>query len=161
MKTIAALSTLVSMVLSSPIEVSSGQEAALCQAATSAYRAARDEGKRPKMAAMMAAKTFYVEFTLAPVSGSLAPCEQVDETLTLAMAAMHAYFNTAAATATEVLSPVCKAATLAYLEARIARKSEAKATVAAGTAYMRAMDGDLGGDPGRGCFKSQKFIKEL
>jgi len=161
MKLLVALSTLVSLVLSSPIELSRGQEAALCQAATSAYRAAREEGKRPKMAAVMAAKTFYVQFALAPVGGTLAPCERVDETLDLALAAMHAYFNAAAATDTEVLSPVCKAATLAYLEARIARKSEAKATVAAGNAYMRAMEGELGGDPGRGCFKSQEFIKEL
>ena len=102
----------------------------------------------------MAAKTFYVEFFSAKISGKVPACG----TKSKSVSDMVKYFNAANSNQMNVLTPVCKASTIAYFTAKIEGKSAGEAKVAAAAAYLPFILKDLGADPGQACIKSQDYI---
>ena len=111
-------------------------------------------GKSTKIAELIAAKTFYVEFFNAKISGNVPACK----TKSKSVSDMVKYFNAANSNNMNVLTPICKASTIAYFTAKIDGKSAAEAKVAAAAAYMPFILTDLGADPGQACIKSQDYI---
>merc|ERR1712117_434830 len=121
----------------------------VCKAAELAYTAAREEGKSAKIAGVVAAKTFYVKFFEEKITGIVPACKNtVDATQSKSVGGMVKYFNTAASNDLNVVTPICKAATVAYFNAKLA---------AAG-AYVPLLIKDFGADPGEACIKSQDYI---
>ena len=106
------------------------------------------------MAGVVAAKVFYVEFFNAKISGNVPGCKTKSKSVT----DMVKYFNAANSNNMNVLTPICKASTLAYFNAKIEGKSAVEAKVAAAAAYMPFILKDLGADPGQACIKSQDYI---
>merc|ERR1711936_930986 len=103
----------------------------VCESAKQAYSRAKAEGKPSKIAGVVAAKTFYVE-----------------------------YFNSATSNNLNVVTPICKAATIAFFNAMIKGASNVEANVAAAEAYMPFIQKDPKADPGSACFKSQDYISK-
>merc|ERR1711928_188438 len=133
----------------------------VCEAAKQAYSRANEEGKPSKIAGVVAAKTFYVEFfnsridTVVPLCGNA-----VDSTHSKSVADMAKYFNTATSNSLNVVTPICKAATIAFFNAMIKGASNVEAKVAAAEAYMPFIQKDPKADPGSACFKSQDYISK-
>ena len=138
---------------------------AVCASAAEAYSNAREEGKPAKRAAAISAKTFFEKVfdtfsdTGFPAGGLTRCANTVDAVQAKSTNGMVAYFNSAAKADLEVLTPVCRVATLAYLKAKIAGKKSSKAKVEASAAYLKAFDEY--GDDGFACSKSQKFVPEM
>ena len=131
----------------------------VCKAAELAYSAAREEGKSAKIAGVVAAKTFYVGFFEEKITGIVPACKNtVDATQSKSVAGMVKYFNTAASNDLNVVTPICKAATVAYFTAAIEGKTPDEAKLAAAAAYVPLLLKDLGADPGEACIKSQDYI---
>ena len=118
----------------------------VCASAAEAYSKAKAEGKPAKRAAAISAKTFFenVYDTYSSTGfppGGLSHCPNaVDAVQGRSTAGMVAYFNSAANADIEVLTPVCRIATLAYLKAKIAGKKSSKAKIEASVAYLKAFD---------------------
>merc|ERR1711928_315832 len=92
----------------------------VCKASAEAYRKAKAEGKPAKIAGVIAAKTFYVGFFNSKISGIVPACKNtVDATQSKSVASMVKYFNTATSNDLNVVTPICKAATVAYFNAKI------------------------------------------
>ena len=138
---------------------------AVCASAAEAYSNARSEGKPAKKAAAISARTFFENVydtysnTGFPAGGLSRCTNPVDAVQARSTNGMVAYFNSAANADIEVLTPVCRVATLAFLKAKIAGKKSSKAKVEASVAYLKAFD--VYGDDGFACSKSQKFIPEM
>ena len=131
----------------------------MCEAAKQAYSRAKAEGKPSKIAGVIAAKTFYVGFFNSKISGTVPACKNtVDATQSKSVASMVKYFNTAASNELNVVTPICKAATVAYFNAKIAGKTPDEAKLAATGAYVPLLLKDIGADPGEACIKSQDYI---
>ena len=111
-------------------------------------------GETEKIAGVIAAKTFYVEFFNSKITGSVPQCK----TGSKSVADMVKYFNAASANKMNVLTPICKASTLAFFDAKIKGKSSVEAKLAAAAAYMPLILKDFGADPGQACIKSQDYI---
>merc|ERR1711970_1257233 len=126
----------------------------VCKLSEQAYGRAKSGGKSDKIAGVIAAKTFYVEFFNAKISGNVPGCK----TKSKSVSDMVKYFNAANSNKMNVLTPICKASTLAYFNAKIEGKSAVEAKVAAAAAYMPFILKDLGADPGQACIKSQDYI---
>merc|ERR1712037_604210 len=118
-----------------------------------------------KKSAAISAKTFFEKVfdtfsdTGFPASGLARCANTVDAVQARSTNGMVAYFNSAAKADLEVLTPVCRVATLAYLKAKIAGKKSSKAKVEASAAYLKAFEEY--GDDGFACSKSQKFVPEM
>merc|ERR1712013_909415 len=118
-----------------------------------------------KRAAALSAKIFFENVFDSYVdsgfpAGGLRRCANaVDAAQAQNTNGMVAYFNAAATADIEVLTPVCRVATLAYLKAKIAGKKSSKAKIEASVAYLKAFD--VYGDDGFACSKSQKYIPEM
>ena len=95
-----------------------------------------------------------MEFFNARISGNVPACK----TKSKSVFDMVEYFNAANSNNMNVLTPICKASTIAYFTAKIEGKSAAEAKVAAAAAYMPFILRDLGADPGQACIKSQDYI---
>ena len=138
---------------------------AICNSAAAAYSNAKAEGKPTKRAAALSAKIFFENVFDSYVdsgfpAGGLRRCANaVDAAQAQSTNGMVAYFNAASKADIEVLTPVCRVATLAYLKAKIAGKKSSKAKIEASVAYLKAFD--VYGDDGFACSKSQKFIPEM
>ena len=131
----------------------------MCEASAEAYSKAKSQGKPTKIAGVIAAKTFYVGFFNSKISGTVPACKNtVDATQSKSVASMVKYFNTAASNDLNVVTPICKAATVAYFNAKIAGKTPDEAKLAAAAAYMPTILTDFGADPGQACIKSQDYI---
>ena len=95
-----------------------------------------------------------MEFFNAKISGNVAACK----TKSKSVSDMVKYFNSANSNKMNVLTPICKASTIAYFNAKIEGKSAVEAKVAAAAAYMPYILKDLAADPGQACIKSQDYI---
>merc|ERR1711962_1661555 len=107
---------------------------------------------------LIAAKAFYQEYAKGTSPGTNSPCVQA----TLAYAskspiaskansdAMIAFINQAVEDGAD---PVCAAATIAYLDAKIAKKSDKEAGAASAEAYIQAFAAN-GGRRSEACKKS-------
>jgi len=126
----------------------------VCKLSEQAYSRAKAGGKSEKIAGVVAAKVFYVEFFNAKISGNVPRCATKSKSVT----DMVKYFNAANSNKMNVLTPICKASTLAYFNAKIEGKSAVEAKVAAAAAYMPFILKDFGADPGQACIKSQDYI---
>ena len=68
------------------------------------------------------------------------------------------FFKKAVATGSKVLSPVCDAATLAYIDAKIDKDSDEMAKAKATSAYVQALAKDPQGDPNGACFEAAQEL---
>merc|ERR1711872_986177 len=122
-------------------------------------------GEADKKSRRLSAKIFFENVFDSYVdsgfpAGGLRRCENaVDAAQGQSTNGMVAYFNAATKADIEVLTPVCRIATLAYLKAKIAGKKSSKAKIEASVAYLKAFD--VYGDDGFACSKSQKYIPEM
>ena len=133
----------------------------MCKAAELAYSTAREEGKSAKIAGVVAAKTFYVKFFEEKITGIVPACKNtVDATQSKSVGGMVKYFNTAASNDLNVVTPICKAATVAFFNSMIKGSTKVEAKVAAAQAYMPYIQKDPKADPGSACFKSQDYISK-
>ena len=130
-----------------------------CQASAEAYKNAKAGGKPAKIAGTIAAKAFYVEFFNSKITGIVPQCKNtVDATQSKSVANMVKYFNAAASNNLNVVTEICKAATVAYFNAKIEGKTPDEAKLAAAAAYVPLLLLDFGADPGEACIKSQDYI---
>ena len=107
----------------------------MCEASAKAYSAAKASGKPTKIAGVIAAKTFYVGFFNSKISGIVPACKNtVDATQSKSVAGMVKYFNTATSNNLNVVTPICKAATIAFFNAMIKGASNVEANVVAAEA---------------------------
>ena len=95
-----------------------------------------------------------MEFFNAKISGKVSACKSKSKSVS----DMVKYFNAATSNNMNVLTPICKASTIAYFNAKIEGKSGVEAKVAAAAAYMPFILKDLGADPGQACINSQNYI---
>merc|ERR1712179_512375 len=131
----------------------------VCKAASEAYREARASGKSSKIASLISAKTFYVQFFDSKIKGRVPLCENtVDQVQAKSVAGMVKYFNSAASNKLNVLTPICKATTVAFMTAKIEERGDIAAKLAAAAAYTPFILTDFGADPGEACIKSQDYI---
>merc|ERR1711887_193235 len=106
----------------------------VCEAAKQAYSRAKAEGKTSKIAGVVAAKTFYVEFFNSRINTIVPSCgNAVDST---------------------------HSKSIAFFNAMIKGSSNVEANVAAAEAYMPFIQKDPKADPGSACFKSQDYISK-
>ena len=142
-----------------PIFRAAAEYERVCEASAEAYSKAKSSGKSSKVAGVIAAKTFYVGFFDSRMSGIVPACKTtVDATQSKSVAGMVKYFNTATSNDLNVVTPICKAATVAYFNAKIAGKTPDEAKLAAAGAYVPLLLKDFGADPGEACIKSQDYI---
>jgi len=127
----------------------------ICAASVSAYTNAFKAGSDVKTANLIAAKAFYQEFTAQAATRSdpnlsLEPssCIREAEEYARNAAAMISFFKKAVEVGgSKQLSSVCDSATIAYIDALIAKKPKKKAQEAAADAYVRALTENPNGDP--------------
>merc|ERR1712116_97824 len=104
------------------------------------------DGKSSKIAGVVAAKTFYLQFFNARINTIVPSCgNAVDSTHSKSVADMAKYFN---------------AATVAFFNSMIKGSTKVEAKVAAAQAYMPFIQKDPKADPGSACFKSQDYISK-
>merc|ERR1712117_886787 len=155
------LSVLATLIAAAPerqrhIRAAAGYDS-VCAAAEQAYSRAKAAGKSSKIAGVVAAKTFYLQFFNAKINTIVPSCGiAVDSTHSKSVADMAKYFNTATSSNLKVMIPICKAATVAFFNSMI--KGSTK--VAAAQAYMPFIQKDPKADPGSACFKSQDYISK-
>merc|ERR1712156_426846 len=130
----------------------------ICAASVSAYTNAFKAGSDVKTANLIAAKAFYQEFTAQAATRSdpnlsLEPssCIREAEEYARNAAAMISFFKKAVEVGgSKKLSSVCDSATIAYIDALIAKKPKKKAA----DAYVRALTENPNGDPNGVCFEA-------
>merc|ERR1719168_483897 len=137
----------------------------ICAASVAAYTNAYGNGTDVATANFIAAKAFYQEFIAqskevgtADVSMEPSNCIREAEEYARNAAAMIAFFKKAVATGSKVLSPVCDAASLAYIDAKINKDSDELAKAKATNAYVRALAKDPQGDPNGACFEAAQEL---
>ena len=137
----------------------------ICAASVAAYTNAYNNGTDVATANFIAAKAFYQEFIAqSKNSGTLnismepSNCIREAEEYARNAAAMIDFFKKAVATGSKVLSPVCDAATLAYIDAKINKDSDEMAKAKATSAYVRALAKDPQGDPNGACFEAAQEL---
>merc|ERR1712107_827833 len=122
---IAALSSFITAAPQKRLVRAAMDYEAICNSAA-AYSNAKAEGKPTKRAAALSAKIFFENVFDSYVdsgfpAGGLRRCANaVDAAQAQSTNGMVAYFNAATKADIEVLAPVCRIATLAYLKAKIA-----------------------------------------
>merc|ERR1711872_506840 len=133
----------------------------VCAASALAYMDAFAAGKDSLTANLIAAKAFYQEYAKGTSPGPNSPCVKAS----LAYAAktqapdgrnsdaMVAFIKQAVKDGKSAADPVCAAATLAYLDAKIAGKSDKEAGANSAEAYIQAFS-DNGGKTSEACRKA-------
>merc|ERR1711964_314708 len=133
----------------------------VCAAAALAYMDAFASGKDPLTSNLIAAKAFVLEYAKGTSPGVDSPCVKA----TLAYAAktqapdsgnsdaMVAFIRQAVNDGNSAADPVCAAATLAYLDAKIAGKSDKDAGASSAEAYIQAFS-DNSGKTSEACRKA-------
>jgi len=138
----------------------------VCAASALAYMDAFAAGNDALTSNLIAAKAFYQEYAKGASPGTNSPC--VKATLAYASKssiaskansdAMIAFINQAVEDGVGA-DPVCAAATIAYLDAKIAKKSDKEAGAASAEAYIQAFAAN-GGKRSEACKKSaEAYIK--
>ena len=138
----------------------------VCAASALAYMDAFAAGKDALTSNLIAAKAFYEEYAKGNSPGTNSPC--VKATLAYASKsplassansdAMIAFINQAVEDGVGA-DPVCAAATIAFLDAKIAKKSDKEAGAASAEAYIEAFAAN-GGKRSEACKKSaEAYIK--
>ena len=103
------------------------------------------DGKDQLTSTLLAAKTFYKSLSGGSLNPS-SPCVKANLAFAAksplsdskSNAAMAAFIDKAVADGNAVADPVCAAATLAFLDAKIAKSSDKEASSAAADAYIEA-----------------------
>merc|ERR1712193_110879 len=119
----------------------------VCAAAALAYMNSFADGNDEATSTLYAAKAFYSEFAKGKSASSDSTCVKAalgyagkssdqDPSRT---AAMLTFINKSIESGEEIADPVCAAATLAYLDAKIAKKSDKEAAGDASLAYLAAI----------------------
>merc|ERR1712142_347138 len=133
----------------------------VCAKSALAYMDAFASGKGALTSNLIAAKAFYEEYAKGTSPGPNSPCVKA----TLAYAAktqapdsgnsdaMVAFIRQAVNDGNSAADPVCAAATLAYLDAKIAGKSDKDAGASSAEAYIQAYS-DNGGKTSETCRKA-------
>jgi len=133
----------------------------VCAASALAYMDAFAAGKDSLTSNLIAAKAFYQEYAKGTSPGPNSPCVKAS----LAYAAktqapdgrnsdaMVAFIKQAVQDGKSAADPVCAAATLAYLDAKIAGKSDKEAGANSAEAYIKAFS-DNGGKTSEACRKA-------
>merc|ERR1712212_1470683 len=133
----------------------------VCAASAIAYMDAFADGKDPLTSSLIAAKAFYQEYAKGTSPGPNSPCVKAS----LAYAAktqapdsrnsdaMVAFIKQAVKDGKSAADPVCAAATIAYLDAKIAGKSDKEAGANSAEAYIQAFS-DNGGKTSEACRKA-------
>ena len=117
----------------------------VCTDAALAYMEAYADGKDQLTSTLLAAKTFYKSLSGGSLNPS-SPCVKANLAFAAksplsdskSNAAMAAFIDKAVADGNAVADPVCAAATLAFLDAKIAKSSDKEASSAAAQAYIEA-----------------------
>merc|ERR1719239_546894 len=111
-----------------------------------AYMEAYADGKDQLTSTLIAAKTFYKSYTSGNPPNPSSPCVKANLAFAAksplsdskSNAAMAAFIDKAVEDGNAVADPVCAAATLAFLDAKIAKRSDKEASSAAADAYIEA-----------------------
>merc|ERR1712168_911673 len=133
----------------------------VCAASALAYMDAFAAGKDSLTANLIAAKAFYQEYAKGTSPGPNSPCvkaslayaAKVEATDSGNSDAMVAFIKQAVKDGENATDPVCAAATLAYLDAKIAGKSDKEAGANSAEAYIQAFS-DNGGKTNEACRKA-------
>ena len=139
----------------------------VCAASALAYMDAFASGKDPLTSNLIAAKAFFLEYTKGTSPGVDSPC--VKATLGYAARspspspanrdAMVAFINQAVNDREAFFDPVCGAATIAFLDAKIAGKTDKEAGADSAEAYIEAFAAN-GGRRTEACKRSaEAYIK--
>merc|ERR1711872_626704 len=123
-----------------------------CSASTSTYMNAYADGKDQLTSTLIAAKTFYKSYTSGNPPSPSSPCVKANLAFAAKSplsdsqnnAAMTAFIDKAVEDGNAVADPVCAAATLAFLDAKIAKRSDKEASSAAADAYIEAHAATMG-----------------
>jgi len=165
MRSFVFAATLIACTTSAPNFRISSDYGRICATSVAAYTNAYKDGTDVATANFIAAKAFYQEFIAQSKNSgsnlSLEPSKCIREAEEYAKnaAAMIAFFKKAVKTgSSKVLSPVCDAATLAYIDAKIAKDSDEMAKAKAASAYVRALAKDPQGDPNGACFEAAQEL---
>merc|ERR1712088_153171 len=128
----------------------------VCAASALAYMDAFASGKDPLTSNLIAAKAFFLEYTKGTTPGVDSPCVKA----TLAYASRSPSPSPANRDAmVAFINPVCGAATIAFLDAKIAGKSDKEAGAASAEAYIEAFAAN-GGRRTEACKRSaEAYIK--
>ena len=116
----------------------------VCTDAALAYMEAYADGNDQLTSTLLAAKTFYKSYTSSNPPNPSSPCVKANlafaakSPLSKSNSAMAAFIDKAVEDGNAVADPVCAAATLAFLDAKIAKSSDKEASSAAADAYIEA-----------------------
>merc|ERR1712212_477682 len=118
----------------------------VCTDAALACMEAYADGKDQLTSTLIAAKTFYKSYTSGNPPSPSSPCVKANLAFAAksplsdskSNAAMAAFIDKAVEDGNAVADPVCAAATLAFLDAKIAKRSDKEAGSAAADAYIEA-----------------------
>merc|ERR1711872_460063 len=131
----------------------------VCAAAALAYMNSFADGNDEATSTLYAAKAFYSEYAKGKSASSESTC--VKAALGYAgkssdqdpsrPAAMLTFINKSIESGEKIADPVCAAATLAYLDAKIAKKSDKEAAGDASLAYLAAINEN---EPSAACKES-------
>merc|ERR1719189_470652 len=117
-----------------------------CSVSTSTYMESIINGKSTNAATLSAAKAFYKSYTSGSPPNPSSPCVKANLAFAAksplgdskSNAAMAAFIDQAVEDGNAVADPVCAAATIAFLDAKIAKSSDKEASSAAADAYIEA-----------------------
>merc|ERR1711973_21888 len=141
----------------------------VCTDAALAYMNAYADGKDQLTSTLIAAKTFYKSYTSGSPPNPSSPCVKANLAFAAksplgdskSNAAMAAFIDQAVEDGNAVADPVCAAATIAFLDAKIAKSSDKEASAAAADAYIEANAAN-GGKRSEACRKAaEAYIKLL
>ena len=138
-----------------------------CASAATAYIDAFAAGNDSETSNLIAARAFYAEFSKGG-SPANSPCIAASKAYAAKSpvvsntnaAAMVAYMNSAIASGSNSIDPVCAAANLAFLDAKIAQSSDEAAMEIAASAYISALDANNGRDPSAPCAAAAQAFME-
>ena len=138
-----------------------------CASAATAYIDAFADGHDSETSNLIAARAFYAEFSKGG-SPANSPCIAASKAYAgkspivskTNAAAMVAYMNSAIASGSNSIDPVCAAANLAFLDAKIAQSSDEAAMESAASAYISALDANNGRDPSAPCAAAAQAFME-
>merc|ERR1711874_636889 len=118
----------------------------VCTDAALAYMNAYADGKDQLTSTLIAAKTFYKGYTSGSPPNPSSPCVKANLAFAAkspladskSNAAMAAFIDQAVEEGNAVADPVCAAATIAFLDAKITKSTDKEASAAAADAYIEA-----------------------
>merc|ERR1719370_451632 len=141
----------------------------VCTDAALATLSSYADGKDQLTSTLIAAKTFYKSYTSGSPPNPSSPCVKANLAFAAksplgdskSNAAMAAFIDQAVEDGNAVADPVCAAATIAFLDAKIAQSTDKEASAAAADAYIEANAAN-GGKRSEACRKAaEAYIKLL